>query len=112
MTEAKVIERVGKLLRLAAPSSNTTLAERTAAALEAAKLIDEHKIAITGAQSPGKSGGGINKVSKDTWVLTQSLDHHGCTCCGGMISRGDVVWFRSVNGERQFRHNAGRCSVG
>ena len=44
--EPKIAERIAKLLRLAAPSSGTTEGERASAALEAAKLIAEHKLVV------------------------------------------------------------------
>jgi len=40
----RAIERVNKLLRLAAPSSGTTEAERTNAALQAAKIFSENNL--------------------------------------------------------------------
>ena len=46
MTKPAAIERVLKLLRLAAPTSGTTDHERTSAALEAAKLIMEYDLTV------------------------------------------------------------------
>lgn len=106
MTSEKVIERIGKLLRLAAPSSGTTVAERSAAALEAAKLIDEHGVAMQATK--GKSEG-RRAVAHGVWVLTQAIDRCACSACGNLISPRDIVWIRVVNLEREFRHNAGHC---
>lgn len=47
MTPDRAAERVEKLLRLASPSSGTTDAERTSAALEAAKLFAEHRLVVS-----------------------------------------------------------------
>ena len=47
MSPDRAVERVEKLLRLASPSSGTTDAERTLAALEAAKLFAEHDLVVS-----------------------------------------------------------------
>lgn len=108
MSDPKVLERIAKLLRLAAPVSGTSEAERASAALEAARLIHEHGVAIAHAEEkPSKRG----KVSSGAWVKTQSLDHCSCSYCGQLISPRDVVWLRIVNDQREFRHNAGPCKV-
>lgn len=52
MADRKVVERVEKLLRLAAPSSNTSEHERASAALEAARLVAEHGLTVSGARPP------------------------------------------------------------
>jgi hypothetical protein len=44
----KIVDRVKKLLRLAAPDSGATLGERESAAVEAAKLIAVHGVVIGG----------------------------------------------------------------
>lgn len=113
MNDEKIIERIGKLLRLAAPSSGTTVSERTNAALEAARLIDEHGVAMQSTKSEGSSNGAPKRstVSHGVWVLTQALDRCACSKCGQLISPRDVVWMRVVNLQREFRHNAGFCRV-
>lgn len=108
MTDLKVIERIGKLLRLAAPSSGTSEHERANAALEAAKLIDEHSIAMQSSTpnvEPKKS-----RIVHGAWIKTQALDHCSCSNCGQLISPRDVVWLRVVRDhDREFRHNADPC---
>ena len=107
MTDPKIIERIGKLLRLAAPSSGTTVSERSSAALEAAKLIDEHGVAIQASANGAPSRG---RVAHGVWVLTQAVDHCSCGKCHQLISRGDVVWLRVTESlSREYRHNAGHC---
>lgn len=46
MTPARAVELVAKLLRTAAPDSGASEPERGIAALEAAKLISEHKLIV------------------------------------------------------------------
>ncbi len=46
--DPKIVARVQKLLRLAAPTSGATLGERESAAVEAAKLIAEHGVVVGG----------------------------------------------------------------
>lgn len=104
--DAKIIERIGKLLRLAAPSSGSTEAERSSAALEAARLIDEHGVAIAEPKDKSKK-----RVAQGVWVHTQALQHCSCSACHGLIAPGDVVWFRVVNHQREYRHNTKPCGV-
>lgn len=45
-TDKQIVDRVEKLLRLAAPSMNTSESERSSAALAAASLIAEHGLVV------------------------------------------------------------------
>lgn len=104
MASDKIIERIEKLLRRAAPDSGSAKNEIEVASVEIVKLILEHGISLR----PSKAAG----VSKDAWVLSLAPYHAGCQICGGMISPRDAVWIR-VTGQHQiqFRHNYGGCAV-
>ncbi len=108
-------ELIKKLLRLAAPSSGTTEAERASAALEAARLIAEDNVQIgsTPTSKPvpptppqPRSSGPLYNV----WVLSVASRHCGCSVCGKLISADDTVWVR-VNAklEREYKHRHGAC---
>lgn len=112
----KILERVAKLLRLAAPSSGTTDAERASAALEVAKLVEEHGIDLGAVLARPRPQTEHHrpppKTSPHAWVLTVALQHSGCAHCHLPISPGDVVWTRvlpSLDIER--RHNYGSCRL-
>lgn len=106
--DPKILTRIGNLLRLAAPSSGTTDAERASAAIEAARLIEEHDIRIDEIPRPSK---GPVRVAPDAWVMSVALQHSSCSACHGAISPDDIVWLRIVKGHREFRHNYGKCAI-
>lgn len=104
----KIVDRVEKLLRLAAPESNTTEGERESAALEAARLIAEHGLVV----SRGRERRELVEVAPHAWVLTQALNYHGCAFCGSVISPRDIIWMRTLPGHRQeYRHNSPKCRI-
>jgi hypothetical protein len=110
----KILERVAKLLRLAAPSSGTTDAERASAALEVAKLVEDHSIDLGAvlARPKPKLQHEPHRTSPHAWVLSVALQHCGCAHCHCPISPGDVVWTRILPGlEIERRHNYGPCKL-
>jgi hypothetical protein len=104
-SDDKIVDRVEKLLRLAAPDSNTTESERASAALEAARLVAEHGLVVS------RRGANV-EVAPHAWVLTQALNYHGCSHCGSVISPRDIIWMRTLPGHRQeYRHNSPKCRI-
>jgi hypothetical protein len=101
-------ERIDKLLRLAAPKSGATEAERISAALEAARLVDEHDITFGAnghAQRP-------SRISRNAWTVSIALDHVSCSHCHQKISPRDIVWLRVCEGNRvEYRHNYRPCAI-
>jgi hypothetical protein len=97
MPDDRAVDRVEKLLRLAAPSSGSTEHERASAALEAARLIEDYDLELRPrvsarrrhARDRQQEGERVN-----AWLLSVALDHVGCSACGGLISPRDVVWLR------------------
>ncbi len=112
--EDKTLRRIEKLLRLAAPSSNSTEAERVSAALEVAKLFDEHPFAIVPVaegQARERAEHKRARVARNVWMMTIALQHCNCSHCNTLISRGDHVWVRIIDNRAEFRHNAGPCRI-
>jgi hypothetical protein len=111
--DEKTLERIAKLLRLAAPSSGTTDAERESAALEVARLFEEHDIDLGAAVSrPRVQQEAPRKVSPHAWVLTIALQYCNCEFCNTPISRGDAAWVRVMPGARVlYRHNYSPCAL-
>lgn len=116
--DTKTLERVQKLLRLAAPSSGTTDAERASAALEAARLIEENDVEIGGrsltpeprlSKPRSQPAGPLYNV----WVVSVAAHNRGCVACGGVISADDIVLVR-VNErlEREYKHRYAPCGSG
>lgn len=108
--DPKVLDRLQKLLRLAAPASGTTEHERAAAALEVARLVADFDINI-GEAARSHSTPTAKEVQHGVWVQSIALQPCGCTKCGGHISKADIVWVRIVNGHAEFRHNYGICKI-
>lgn len=103
-----VVDLARKLLRTAAPSSGASLNERTIAALEAARLVDENDLTVARAEASVRKR--PVEVAPHAWVLTQALQWCGCSKCGNLISRQDVVWQRILPGlAKEFRHNTDLC---
>ena len=108
-TDPKVLERIGKLLRLAAPSSGTTEAERASAALEAARLIEEFDVDVS---SKPEAKPHPTRVSRGVWVPSVALQHCSCSWCSQLIAPGDVVWIRvRADNFIDYRHNYEPCKV-
>lgn len=106
--EDKARDLIDKLLRLAAPTSGTTEEERSSAALEAARLIQEHGVTFTKAAEPPARE--VRTISPHAWVLSVALHPCGCTFCQKLISRGDIVWVRVAPSLYvEHRHNADPC---
>jgi hypothetical protein len=105
----KTLSRISKLLKLAAPSSNTTVAERESAALEAARLIAEFDVSIgESAEIPTEP----KHVSQNTWMRSVALQFCSCSYCNKQISRGDVVWIKvRPSLDVEYRHNYAPCAV-
>lgn len=99
----KVLDRVEKLIRLAAPTSGTTQSERESAALEIVRLICEHNLTLR--ETPPAEARAVH-IARHAWVLTIALQHSGCSSCGGKISPGDRIWARVRPDDIvEFRHN-------
>lgn len=123
-----VLERVDKLLRLAAPSSNTTEAERASAALEAARLISEHGLVVREKQAPLRRAPASatpwkprapesprtpdGDQRKYSW--THGVASHDAYCsdpeCREPIDRGAAVWMRIHNFSVQYLHYPWPCT--
>lgn len=109
MATDKIIRRVENLLRLAAPSSNSTYGERANAAIEAARLIEEHGISLATEKKPDEKK--KVRVATGVWVLSRALQYCSCNYCNKLISRGDIVYICVVNpGDVRYRHNMHPCS--
>jgi len=117
VVDDKILARVERLLRLAAPSSNTTLQEREVAAVEAARLIEEHDLVLTRRERRGRASREREReasgrrpraaASDENWSLRRVQQHTHCSFCSGLISPGDVVWFNSTS--RRSVHNYDPC---
>lgn len=112
MAEAdeKILDKVAKLLRLAAPGSNAPESERASAALEAARLIEKHDINLHTLDTMRKRAQEEGQIRYGVWVLTVALDRVGCAACHKIISPRDHAWVRIFeSGNKEFRHNYGPC---
>jgi hypothetical protein len=125
------IEQVEKLLRLAGPKSGTTEHERASAALEAARLIEEHDLVVRERKrSPKKraepkterawSGSEPHQRREPTPTAsapppgwTKSIARTDSTCCdpdcGEPIAGGESVWMRIRGYEIEYLHADGPC---
>lgn len=103
--DAKILERVEKLLRLAAPASHSTEHERTSAALEAARLFSEHNLIVQEKKKPRPrkpprssyySPPSTPPMSYPSWERTRSPLETHCADpeCQGDIALGEKVWLR------------------
>lgn len=96
----RAIDRVEKLLRVAAPDSGATQHERESAALAVVDLILEHSLTVREPEIK------TVKIAKHAWVMTIALQYVGCSACGRLISRGDRVWARVRPDDNvEYRHN-------
>lgn len=107
--DQKALDRIGKLLRLAAPSGGSTEHERASAALEAVRIIDELGVKVT--FDSGEAPPPHRNVVRGAWVVSIALDFAGCSSCHGRISRGDAVWIRVVQNRVEYRHNYKPCAL-
>lgn len=110
--DAKVAERIQKLLRLASPKSGSTEAERASAALTALDLADRHGITLDVNTAHAKADHSPATV-RNVWLRTQAQDTRSCSVCGNRISRGDMVFVRAVPATASFeyRHHYAPCAV-
>jgi hypothetical protein len=121
--DPKIIERVGKLLRLAAPSAGGTVAEQVNAMTEAAKLIDEHGLVVAQAppkerkrKRPSQAATSNTPVDPNIWIRhvrwvppttqdwTASVAHatHECCACHQPLVVGEAIWVSTYYGYRHY----------
>jgi len=129
----RIIHRVEKLLRLAAPSSNTNEHERASAALEAAKLIQEHDLVVAAREKPkpvrvertrrqrtaqNQSVGWGSVAARPSergfplgWSRSTAARDSVCADpqCGEIIERGEPVWIRMKGFDVEYLHINGPC---
>jgi hypothetical protein len=119
---ARAVERVQKLLRLAAPDSGTTEHERANAALEVAKIIAEHGLAVAvpepvvkkrratprpQAQPPPQRHHSYEyrqwaPPSGSDWTEADVPSRCNCVVCGRLLCAGEVGWFAPNHGYRHY----------
>ena len=124
----KTIGRVEKLLRLAAPNSGATDAERVSAALEAAKVFSENGLTVARKEAPAPKMRVRQPPSYTApqsyppqytaprrphtdWTRSVAARNTFCAdvnCCGP-ISRGDPVWIRHVGMDVEYLHIDAPC---
>ncbi len=107
--DPKVLDRIEKLLRLAAPTSGTTEAERSSAALELVRLMSEHNVSVRGEEAappPRRRA----PVSRNVWMPSRALQHCSCSYCTKLIAPGDIIWIRVTGHRVENRHNYTPCS--
>ena len=135
--DKKILDRVEKLLRLAAPSSGTTDAERASAALEVAKLVSEHGLEVVKQEAPKRDGGRPRTPRPGAYPpppwptgsrssgayppprppappgWAQSVAARDAACadptCRGPIARGEPVWMRMNAFYVEYVHRDGAC---
>lgn len=127
--DKKVLDRVEKLIRLAAPSSNTTIEERQSAALEACKIIAENDLTVKPkeekkkrtrhantysqpqAWGPQAPWGGQAQNPPQGWARSRAARDGWCEDpeCRGPIAKGDQVWARIIGFDTQYLHLGGDC---
>ncbi len=108
--EAKIIDRIQKLWRLASPTSGSTEAERASAALTALDMMDKHGISLdinTSNYRAAASSEERTYAVRDVWMRVQSQGHSRCSACSNLISPGDMIYVRPVRDqfEYEFRHH-------
>jgi hypothetical protein len=130
--DLKIIERIEKLLRLAAPSTNSEH-ERTSAALEAARLFSEHPVMIAPKEKKRSSRSRTKPSApppqhQSPWASTfvpsaytqkpgwcRSVAARDAACdleeCGGPIAKGDPVWMCMEGYRVKYLHVDGPCDV-
>jgi hypothetical protein len=124
------VDRVIKLLRLAAPSSGATAPERESAALEAAKVFAENNLIVISREQLDE----LNKVArakpaqkrkpvpqprtpqrptygKPGWSRGVAAIDGVCADpdCGGKVERGEPVWCRINGFNVEYLHIDGAC---
>lgn len=124
--DQRTLDRVEKLLRLAAPTSGTTDYERSTAALEAARLFSEHNMTVAPPKevkrrvrpraapqrraavpspwvnhSPAPPGWAQSVASRDSYCVDPD--------CRGPIERGDPVWMRLNGLKAEYLHHDWPC---
>lgn len=137
MSDRKLGERIEKLLRLAAPSSNSTEAERISAALEAARLFAGSALVIASKPEPPpprkkthasrggwtqppearyaqpvtfNSVGGPFSHPGSGWAPTTAQDSEMCSHCGETIDKGAAAWVQIKGFTVMYLHNGnGPC---
>lgn len=124
--DQKVLDRVGKLLRLAAPNSGGTDAERESAMMEAAKLIAENDLVVAPAPPkprrqrppapppstayapyyppppPPSPRWGYYPGSSSNWTEATAPTTGSCCACHRTIYRGETTWYDSAHGHRHY----------
>jgi hypothetical protein len=127
--DQKVLDRVGKLLRLAAPNSGGTDAERESAMMEAAKLIAENNLVVAPAPPkqrrprpgppppppppyappsyappyyPPPPRYGYYPGSSSNWTEATAPTTGWCCACHRTIYRGETTWYDSAHGHRHY----------
>jgi hypothetical protein len=128
--DLKIIDRIEKLLRLAAPSTNSEH-ERTSAALEAARLFSEYPLMIVPKEKKRSTRSRAKPPAppqQSPWAPTivpqsfslkpgwcRSVAARDSVCdiedCGGPIYRGDPVWMRMDAYRVLYIHVDGPCDV-
>jgi hypothetical protein len=113
----KAIVLAGKLARVAAPNSGATEAERTNAALELAKIIAEHGLAIMQAPvvekrrrrsraepqyRPPPPPAWSYPVSHANWTEALLETVSRCVICRRTLFPQDRVWYEPSHGYRCF----------
>jgi len=110
MSNDRILDRIEKLRRLAAASSNSTEAERASAALEMVRLMEEHDVAVKREHEAEEEK--KKRVAKNVWVLSVALHHVSCSHCCKVIAPRDIIWIRVMPDNRvEYRHKYKPCTV-
>lgn len=122
--DPKIIERVDKLMKLAAPSSGAADPERVVAALEAVRLFSVHDLVVSprehkkraarakSAAPPSTTTGGAAR-SPIPAMWRKSIAARDSVCadpeCQGLIERGDEVWMKIDGFRVEYLHVGEDC---
>jgi hypothetical protein len=125
--DQKIIDRVEKLLRLAGPATNSEH-ERTSAALEAARLFNEHQLIVTTKDAKKRNARPRAKppapptpwnaavvptdfTAKPGWCKSVAARDSVCVDpdCRQEIFKGDPVWMRMDAFRVEYIHVNGPC---
>ena len=95
----KILRRIENLIRLANDQS-TTDGERANAAVEAVRLIHEHKVGLVPEPPPKPARKRVRPSTQQMsdWKVRIASKNGECGECGGSISRGDSIWFDPPTG--------------
>lgn len=137
--DPKIVARIEKLLRLAAPTSGTTEPERQSAALEAAKLFAQHDLCVKPREPVKKRASQPRQpyaaaaapivwppspppsqyrrdpfqVRMDGSDWMEGFAARDAVCvdqdCVVMVRRGDPVWMRLKGDHVEYLHRHGPC---